>query len=66
MGKMEDIKKSIEALPPKEIAHLGAWLEELESRLFDEAIERDAKSGKLDAVLAEVRANIAAGRGEDL
>jgi hypothetical protein len=65
MGKMEDIQKSIEQLSPEEFARLRDWLEDLDGRLLDEKIARDADSGKLDTVLAEVKANIAAGRGEE-
>jgi len=33
--------------------------------VFDEKIERDAKSGKLDQLMAEARANHEAGRREE-
>lgn len=48
MGKMDDITRAIEALTPEERTKLRAWLDELDERLFDEAIERSAKAGKLD------------------
>ena len=66
MGKIEHIQKSIEELSPKEVAKLRIWVEELEGRLFDEAIERDAKAGKLDKIIAEVKARHAAGQREKL
>jgi hypothetical protein len=49
------------------ISHLllRDWLEELDARLFDEKIARDAASGKLDTLMADARANIKAGRGEE-
>ena len=55
MTKLEQIQSSIEKLSAREIAELRDWLEELDARLFDEKIERDAKAGKLDkrADLAE-------------
>ncbi len=65
MTKLEKIEKAVEALTPGEVAKLRAWIEEYQERLFDEAIERDAKAGKLDKILAEVRANHKAGRGEE-
>ena len=65
MPKLDQIKTTIETLSPEEVRRLGEWLEELEGRLFDEAIERDAKAGKLDKVLNKVRANLRADRGED-
>lgn len=65
MTKLEQIKSTIETLSPEEVRRLGEWLEDLEGRLFDDTIERDAKSGKLDHVLEKVRANMRSDRGED-
>lgn len=48
MTKLEQIQSTIEQLTPAEIARLREWLDELNERLFDEQIERDAKDGKLD------------------
>jgi len=65
MTKIEQIQADIEKLSAAEIAKLRDWVEELDSRLFDEKLERDAKSGKLDKLSAEARANLKAGRGEE-
>lgn len=65
MTKLEHIQSTIETLDASEIARLREWLDELDARLFDEKIERDAKAGKLDKLLAEVRTNMAADRGEE-
>jgi hypothetical protein len=48
---------------PEELKQFRAWLDELEERLFDERIERDAKAGKLDAIEAKA---LEAGRVRDL
>ena len=50
MTKLEHIKSTIEQLSPSDVARLSEWLSALKARLFDEAIERDAKAGKLDAL----------------
>ena len=63
MTKIEQIQLSIEQLSAEEIAELREWLEELDARLFDEKLERDAKSGKLDKLMAEARANMMSGAG---
>ena len=55
MIKLEQIQLSIEQLSAAEIARLREWLDELDERLFDERIEHDAKSGKLDKLAAEAR-----------
>ncbi len=65
MTKLEQIQSSIEKLSAREIAELRDWLDELDARLFDEKIERDAKAGKLDKLADEARANLKAGRGEE-
>ena len=53
MTKLEQIQATIENLSSAEIAKLREWLDELDARLFDEKIERDAKAGKLDKLIAE-------------
>jgi hypothetical protein len=66
MTKLEQIQSSIEKLSAEEIAKLRGWLDELDARLFDEKIERDAKAGKLDKLTEEARANLKAGRGKEI
>ena len=66
MSKLEQIQASIETLEASEIVKLREWLAELDERLFDEKIERDAKSGKLDKLAAQARANLARGLGEEM
>lgn len=53
MTKLEQIERAIEELSPGEIATLREWLEELDARLFDQKIEHDAASGKLDLLMAK-------------
>jgi hypothetical protein len=65
MTKIEDIEKAIEQLSPAELAKFRLWFEAFEERLFDAKIERDAKAGKLDKLMADARANHDAGRGEE-
>ena len=66
MGKIEGIEKAIEALSVKERAKLSKWLDELQERSFDDAIERDAKAGKFDKAMADIKANHRAGHREKL
>ena len=66
MTKLEDIVSAIAALSSEDLTRLRAWFEDLEARLFDERIERDAKAGKLDQLAAEARADNAAGRTREL
>jgi hypothetical protein len=52
MTKIEDIEKAVEQLSPADPAKFRAWFEEFVARLFDAKIERDAKAGKLDKLMA--------------
>lgn len=65
MTKLEQIEAAIEKLAPGDVAKLREWLAELDARLFDEKIARDAGSGKLDKLADAARANMKAGLGED-
>ena len=62
MTSFESIQRSIERLTPEEIARLNAWIDDLQEKLFDEAIERGAASGKLDALAEKAIADHKAGR----
>ena len=65
MSKIEDIECAVEQLSREERERLRDFLDELEERAFDEAIERDAKLGKLDELADAARAGLKAGKGEE-
>jgi len=62
MGKIDDLKKSLEELSVSEQQEMAEWFAELRERLFDDAIERDAKAGKLDFLMNEAIGEHKAGR----
>lgn len=62
MTKIDEIKGAITALPEAEKSDLKRWLDEVDAQIFDDKIERDAASGKLDGLIAKARANYKAGR----
>ena len=66
MTRLDEIERAIAKLPEQELAKLRAWFEEFDARVFDEKIERDAKSGKLDKLAADAIADYKAGRTTDL
>jgi hypothetical protein len=66
MTKLERLEREIESLPPQDVHALGKWLDDLREQLWDKQIERDAHAGKLDKLIAEARADIAAGRVKPL
>ncbi|MDX8457780.1 hypothetical protein [Mesorhizobium humile] len=66
MTKLEQIEKSVAELSPDELKAFAAWFEALRADLWDQQIEADAKSGRLDKLVAEARAEISAGKLRDL
>ncbi|OBQ84424.1 hypothetical protein [Mesorhizobium sp. WSM3873] len=66
MTKLEQIEKSVAELSPEELKAFAAWFETLQADLWDKQIEADAKAGRLDKLVAEARAEIAAGKLRDL
>jgi len=65
MTTVEEIEKAVTKLSPEQLAKFRAWFEEFQARQFDEQIERDAKSGKLEELMAKARDNHRAGRREE-
>jgi hypothetical protein len=64
---VEAIKDEIGHLSEQERKHLLDWLEELEEQAWDKEIERDfAPGGRGERLIAEVEADIAAGRTKPL
>ncbi|MBF0376721.1 MAG: hypothetical protein HQK72_04495 [Desulfamplus sp.] len=52
----EEIKHAIESLPEKEYVKLRKWFSEKDWDKWDEAIELDSQSGKLDFLIEEALA----------
>ncbi len=66
MTKLEEIEAAVAQLSPADLKKLRAWLDELDERLFDDKIERDAKVGKLDKLAAKAIAEDEAGKTSKL
>ena len=63
---VEDIEKAITELPQEQLREFRAWYEEFDSAAWDEQIERDAASGKLDAIADTAIASHKAGKSRKL
>lgn len=48
MTKLEELEEEIKKLSPEELTQLRDWFLELDAESWDNQIERDAESGKLD------------------
>jgi hypothetical protein len=53
MSKFDEIKKTIETLPAEEYNKLRPWFLERDWGKWDEQIEPDSQSGKLDFLIKE-------------
>jgi len=66
MAKLEDIEKAVAELAPSELARFREWFAEFDAARFDEKIERDAGSGKLDRLAEKALAEFRSGRAREL
>jgi hypothetical protein len=66
MSTLEEIERAVADLSPELLAEFRAWFVEFDNAEWDAQIERDAASGKLDAIAAEALADHRAGRCRDL
>ncbi len=66
MRKVEHIEQQIRELSAKEFSELRAWVIEQDWAKWDAQIESDAKSGKLDKLLAEACEEFASGRSRPI
>lgn len=66
MSTVEEITAAIERLPAADVARVRDWLAEFAERLWDEQIERDARAGRLDAMIDKALEEHRAGRTRPL
>ena len=63
---IEDLEKAVAKLPPDQLAKFRDWFEAFDAARFDQKIERDAKSGKLDRLAEAALADFRKGRAREL
>lgn len=66
MSKVEDLKFEIEKLPKEDASELLRWLSERDWLAWDNQIEADSKSGKLDFLVREAQDAKAKGKLKNL
>ena len=59
---IEELEKAVAKLPPDQFAQFRAWFDEFDAARFDQKIERDAKTGKLDALADQAIDDLRKGR----
>ena len=63
---IQEIEQAITELSEKELAHFREWFEEFDAEAWDDQIERDAKSGKLDKLADKAIRDFRAGKAKEL
>ena len=66
MTKLDDTKNAVAGLAPDELARFREWFEAFDGARFDEKIERDALSGKLDRTAEQAVADFRKGHAREL
>ena len=61
-----EIEQAIAELSPEELARFREWFEEFDARVWDEQIENDAKTGKLDKTADKAIKEYRAGKAKEL
>jgi hypothetical protein len=61
-----ELESAIKQLPETEVRELAKWLQEYLDDKWDQQIEADLASGKLDHLIAQAEADIANGNVRDL
>ena len=54
MGVVEEIEAAIDRLPPEEFRRISEWVRDRDQQQWDEHLDRDATSGRLDFLFEEV------------
>jgi hypothetical protein len=63
---VKEVEIAITRLSASDLAELMAWLEDYYAQMWDKQIEEDLEAGRLDALLAEVDKEYAAGLDQPL
>jgi len=63
---VQEIEAAIIKLPIERLIELSTWLEEYQAHVWDQQIEADLDTGRLDAILAQVDAEYETGLAQPL
>jgi hypothetical protein len=66
MTTLPEIEAAIKKLPEGDVRQLSVWLQEYLDEMWDRQIEADLASGKLDELISQAEADIAANRVKSL
>ncbi|HLX07710.1 MAG TPA: hypothetical protein VKY89_07580 [Thermoanaerobaculia bacterium] len=66
MSEVEQIETRIQGLSPEDLARFRRWFLDFDAHVWDQQIEDDSRSGRLDGLVAESVADYEAGKARDL
>ena len=66
MSDVKALENAVKALPPRDLAEFRRWFAEFDLAAWDEKIESDLLSGRLDTLLAEATKDYASGEHKSL
>jgi hypothetical protein len=66
MSKIEELEQKVQALSPEELARFREWFLEFDWAAWDRQLERDVRSGKLDALAEKALRDHEAGKTKPL
>jgi hypothetical protein len=66
MSDLEELEIKIKNLPTEELSKFRAWFIEFDHLLWDKQIDADSKTGKLNGLVAEARADYQAGKAREI
>jgi hypothetical protein len=63
---VQEIEQAVSRLPARDLALFRRWFQEFDAQLWDEQIEQDAKTGKLDTLAERAITDYQAGKYKEL
>lgn len=66
MTELERLEEHVQKLSPNELKKFRAWFAEFDASVWDAQIAADSQAGKLDALVAEARAEHKTGKTHPL
>ncbi len=66
MTAVEQLTQNVQGLSPEDLRQFRAWFLEYDAQCWDQQIAEDLKTGKLDKLIAEARADFKAGKARKL
>ena len=54
MDRVEEIEAAINDLPPEDFQRIAIWFRERDQLLWDQQLDRDSSSGRLDFLFDEI------------